>query len=642
MLQHVDSSPGRKDAIRQLVDALPRPLYELYREILSRELDHQRRLTGRLLQWLAFSLRPLQVDEAIAATAFSLGSDVDRVGVEDLLSAGGGMLVHVTTVQMDGNDVETLRLVHLSLQDFVREGRFAEFVPSEARSHEEMAATCLGYLLRADPDHVLEPFGFCERYRLAGYAARFWPAHMQKTDIAPDHLVEMSTSLLCEGSRLLNWVRLFNPDRPWELSPDPALQSADVASPLYYASSLGLMSVVKRLLDDHADPNSKGGGHGTPLQCAAYGNHIDIVKLLLAAGANPAAEGGFYGTASQAAKFAGNMEVLALLSQALQPADGPAGASSVGSSSVDPPRHIVFESEAQVPFDAEGPPLSHPPESASIVRKVRSRAGGFYCVSKTMLAMSGTSSYTTFVSEVSLMQKLRHRHVVKAIGSYSFSYLCTILMSPVADCDLGAYLHSSIGSSSDGRRCLVRWLGCVTDGLAYLHLERRVKHKDVKPKNILVSGDNVLWTDFGIAHEMADANNVTSGPTAHTDTYSAPEVAVVDRPERATAVRTVRTLATDIFSLGCVFAEMLTVICGESLADFENRRCQGTDDKSYRGTNGEAASDWLEELRPQCASIDGVPETIVDLVKRMLRTAPGERPLTEELVYRIPHASCKT
>lgn len=51
-------------------------------------------------------------------------------------------------------------------------------------------------------------------------------------------------------------------------------------------------------------------------------------------------------------------------------------------------------------------------------------------------------------------------------------------MSPVADCDLGAYLRSDCGTSSDGRRRLVRWLGYVTDGLAYLHLQWRVKDKD--------------------------------------------------------------------------------------------------------------------------------------------------------------------
>lgn len=98
----------------------------------------------------------------------------------------------------------------------------------------------------------------------------------------------------------------------------------------------------------------------------------------------------------------------------------------------------------------------------------------------------------------------------------------------------------------------------------------------------------MLWTDFGIAHEMAGAGP-TCGPTAHADTYSAPEVAAAKGPWQAVA-RTLRTLATDIFSLGCVFAEILTVICGKTLADFENIRCQGTGNKSYHDTNGKAAS----------------------------------------------------
>ncbi|KAK1763634.1 hypothetical protein QBC33DRAFT_562499 [Phialemonium atrogriseum] len=123
-------------------------------------------------------------------------------------------------------------------------------------------------------------------------------------------------------------------------------------------------------------------------------------------------------------------------------------------------------------------------------------------------------------------------------------------MSPVTDCHLGAYLRSDCGTR--------------------------------------IHGDNVLWTDFGIAHEIAGADP-TCSPTAHADTYSAPEVAAAKQSWQAVA-RTLRTLATDIFSLGCIFAELLTVICGKTLADFENRRRQGTGNKCYRDTNGKAAS----------------------------------------------------
>jgi serine/threonine protein kinase len=82
----------------------------------------------------------------------------------------------------------------------------------------------------------------------------------------------------------------------------------------------------------------------------------------------------------------------------------------------------------------------------------------------------------------------------------------------------------------------------------------RIRHKDIKPQNILVKGMNVLITDFGTALDWSkDSGATTSGHPGPTSVnYIAPEVAEhEDRNE-----------SSDIWSLGCVFLEMTVKCCG--------------------------------------------------------------------------------
>lgn len=122
-------------------------------------------------------------------------------------------------------------------------------------------------------------------------------------------------------------------------------------------------------------------------------------------------------------------------------------------------------------------------------------------------------------------------------------------MAPIADMNLEEYFEQAeYPSESDN---LYRWFGCLAAGLAYIHRER-VKHRDIKPANILVKGDTILYTDFGIARDVWD--EVTTSTTGYVDAkspmYCAPEVAAEERRGRR----------SDVFSLGCIFLEMITVL----------------------------------------------------------------------------------
>lgn len=154
-----------------------------------------------------------------------------------------------------------------------------------------------------------------------------------------------------------------------------------------------------------------------------------------------------------------------------------------------------------------------------------------------------------FISEMTMMKRLRHYHIVRYIGSYTDKKDLGLVMSPVADYDLAKYL--SFCTQSKEHATLQTFYGCLASALAYLH-DKAIRHRDIKPSNILVHRSSVLITDFGLSHESWDS---TSGTNPGTIRYQSPEVAACDR----------RNESTDVWSLGCVFLEILAALNGHDV-----------------------------------------------------------------------------
>jgi tRNA A-37 threonylcarbamoyl transferase component Bud32 len=128
-------------------------------------------------------------------------------------------------------------------------------------------------------------------------------------------------------------------------------------------------------------------------------------------------------------------------------------------------------------------------------------------------------------------------------------------------------------------------------------------HRDLKPSNILLEGDRVYLTDFGLASVSESLRGEQLSALVGSVEYAAPEL-LDDAPPDS---------RTDVYALGCVLYEMLTgsvPFPPESLA-------------VAPGVAGDAHPVPASKLR------DGLPPTIDPVLRRALSSEPADR-------YRTP------
>jgi serine/threonine protein kinase len=235
-----------------------------------------------------------------------------------------------------------------------------------------------------------------------------------------------------------------------------------------------------------------------------------------------------------------------------------------------------------------------------------------------------------FLTDFEFLRRVKHRHIVEYIGSFNDSQTFCTIMSPSADVNLGTYMESKSGQGLTPRdQSLIRsFFGCLVIALEYLHYQCQIRHKSITPSNILLHGSNVLLTDFAASLDWSETGGTTTlNETPLDETvmdlrYTAPEVA------RYLPV----TSSSDIWSLGCVFLEMLAFLNSYTTEQLRTHfESHGTYSRSYY-ENTSAVNDLLLKFESTTQSED---HRAISWIRYMLRVQPHERPYARELATRI-------
>ncbi|KAF2466637.1 kinase-like protein [Lindgomyces ingoldianus] len=244
------------------------------------------------------------------------------------------------------------------------------------------------------------------------------------------------------------------------------------------------------------------------------------------------------------------------------------------------------------------------------------------------------------VQEVQHLYRVQHAHIVRLVGTYIFEDNLAILTYPCADWNLETFMQmTSTGDDFYRERhdALVQFFACLAQALDFMH-SFPLKHMDIKPQNLLVrniqhssvNGSDmykIYYTDFGISRSYPTAaESETESWTSFTRTYAAREVILQER----------RGLPADMFSLGCVYAEMLATILDE-LAYSESAQVHWKELQSARGrteTGFRAYYSVVDNVRAwlQAQVFLQLELAVVrDWTIQMLDNDPGKRPTARQI-----------
>lgn len=139
-----------------------------------------------------------------------------------------------------------------------------------------------------------------------------------------------------------------------------------------------------------------------------------------------------------------------------------------------------------------------------------------------------------------------------------------------------------------------------------------------------MKGDRVFLSDFGIALDWEHSSrSTTTADSAKSVLYAAPEVVRYER----------RNTSADVWSLGCVFMEMVTVLKGETIGEmrtFFANRFQSGNYLFY--ANIECFPHWARRLGKTGTAKDN---QILPWVREMLKEKASDRPTAASLFEAI-------
>jgi Ankyrin repeats (3 copies)/NACHT domain len=310
----------RPKDIEEALNQLPKDLDETYSRMLSQIPERYVDTAYTILQWLAFSDRPLKLIEAAEVVVFTEGSSLgcerypvsvdptNRFDPQHIRAILSG-LVTVSSLDERVNTSQdgVIAFAHFSVKEYLECNRVEpkRFRLLESAAHWFILKSCLAYIHRYDNQPSKESGS--EQLPLLLYACKYWPHHAialyRHEDQAVGRMAELLT--IHKGPTLILSTRiaLGLKNHQFQETLSPILRHLlknlegeksftelkfDVESniALHSASKMGEKGLVKLLLDGGVNVNKKDYYSRTALHYAALHGHEAVVEQLLQTGAD--------------------------------------------------------------------------------------------------------------------------------------------------------------------------------------------------------------------------------------------------------------------------------------------------------------------------------------------------------------------
>jgi serine/threonine-protein kinase len=215
-----------------------------------------------------------------------------------------------------------------------------------------------------------------------------------------------------------------------------------------------------------------------------------------------------------------------------------------------------------------------------------------------------------FIQEANIQAGLRHPGLVQVLTAEMEGEQPSLVMEYIEGKSLSEVLELRGPLPIDDA---IKIMEQVFSAVGYAH-RQSVIHRDLKPSNVMVMANGeAKVTDFGIAKVLGSSKLTRTGTAMGSAHYMSPEQ--IRRPETV-------DVRSDIYSLGCVFYEVLT-----GRPPFGEKDASGTEsDFEIKEGHIRGQIPELHSLRPD------IPDWLARLVMQLLEKEPEQRPDSCELV----------
>ena len=197
---------------------------------------------------------------------------------------------------------------------------------------------------------------------------------------------------------------------------------------------------------------------------------------------------------------------------------------------------------------------------------------------------------STAIREISLLKECKNKNIINLIDVIHTKSKLTLIFE---------YCETDLKRIMDEKReeklplkTIKEYFYQIIKGLNYLH-KKKIIHRDLKPQNLLINSENkIKICDFGLAR----------GYGVPVKTYTNEVVTLWYRPPDILLGNKIYDISCDIWSAGCIFAEMLL---GHPLFSGKNESEQCEQIFHLIGTPDEDTFNWLKESPEWNTGING-------------------------------------